>query len=118
VATASVLGNWAKTFHPRNVGTAEVVNVFENMSQGLSWQESILEGASSLFNFADPLTMCETNCRIGIRITGLFLIPGDRESSEFEKPRSQESRRYRRNSLRPRIRELSSRTVMFGDLRE
>jgi hypothetical protein len=28
-----VLGNWAKTFHPRNVGVAEFVDIFMNGSQ-------------------------------------------------------------------------------------
>jgi hypothetical protein len=88
------------------------------MSQALSWQESILEGPLLLFNFTDPLTTCETNCRIGIGIAGVFLISGDQESGEFEKSRSQEIWRFGRNSLRPRILELSSRTVVFRDLRE
>jgi hypothetical protein len=73
--------NWAKTFHPRNVGTTKFVIIFVNMSQGLSWLESFLEGASLFFlNFADPLIMCEINYQIGIRITGLFFILGRMKS--------------------------------------
>jgi hypothetical protein len=39
-----VLGNWAKTFHPRNVGSAEFMNIFVNMPQegnSVSWQGNV-----------------------------------------------------------------------------
>jgi hypothetical protein len=84
VCTLYIVGELRKTFHTRNVGVAEFVNMFLNMSRGLSWQESVLEGALSSFNFADPLTTCKTNCRNGIKIAGLFPISG-RESGEFRK---------------------------------
>jgi hypothetical protein len=80
-----VLGNWEKTFHPQKVGVPEFVNMFLNMLRGLSWQESILEGALSSFNFVSPLTTCETNYWIGIRIAGLFPISRHLESGEFGK---------------------------------
>jgi hypothetical protein len=47
------------------------VNMFVNVLGGLSWQESVIEGAFPLFKITDPLTTCETNCRIGTRIAGL-----------------------------------------------
>jgi hypothetical protein len=59
--------------------------MFVNVSQGLLWQGSVLEDALSLFNFMDPLTTRETNCRIGIRIAGLFPISGRLESGELRK---------------------------------
>jgi hypothetical protein len=42
-----VLGNWAKTFHPQNVGITKFVNVFVIVPQGrksFSWQGNVREG--------------------------------------------------------------------------
>jgi hypothetical protein len=54
------VGNWAKTFHPRNVRVAEFMNIFVSTSRGrcsISWQENVHGGVLLFFTWFTDLLM-------------------------------------------------------------
>jgi hypothetical protein len=56
--------------------------IFRKVFRG---KKAFLKVPCRLFNFADSLTTCETNRRIGGSIAGFFPISGWLESGEFKK---------------------------------
>jgi hypothetical protein len=90
-----VLENWVKTYHSRNVGATEFVNVFVNKSQGccsVSWQKSTHEVVSLFLH--DSLThwCCvkqlpnwhqDRRSTSRFRTTGIWRIRGNREVEDF-----------------------------------
>jgi hypothetical protein len=83
-----VLGNWAKTFHPRKIVTNEFVKVFVNKSQGCgsgSKRESARGGVLLfLTKFTDLLMLCEIIAKLELdrrsasrfRTAGIWLVRG------------------------------------------
>jgi hypothetical protein len=85
---SKVLGNWAKTLHPRNVGFAEIreINSWINfgMKSSVSWKgnvhEEILMGLKC---FSGLQVICENNSRIWLLCVNLLSNSGWLKPAKF-----------------------------------
>jgi hypothetical protein len=89
-----VLGNWAKSFHPRNVGVAEFVNIFVIVPQGgksVSWQGNVRERVLLILHNSLIHQHRAKDCRINLESQVSYLFQdnwtlansGTREPANF-----------------------------------
>jgi hypothetical protein len=103
-----VLGNWAKTFHPRKIRVAKFMNIFVNTSRR----------CSIIFRrFADFLTLCEIIAELESHCKSIFCfrMTGIRRIQESWSCEIQEAWG---TSFHMKILKLSSGILMGDDFRE